>query len=385
MPDPLRGRTAVVGVGEAGLGRAGAGWTPLDLIARATAGATADAGLVVSDIDGVFCAVPGYGMPTLNIAEYLGLRDVRYSDSSNLGGASFAAHLHHAACAIAAGQCQVALIAYGSTQRSAGGKFVSVAEVDPWEGPHRPRYPATQFALAAARHMHQYGTTREQLARVAVEARRWAALTPGAFARDPLTVEDVIAARILSSPLGVLDACLVTDGAGAVILTSTERAGDGPAPPVLLLGAGEAHWHRSISQMEDLTVTAAVDSGRRAYQMAGVSPQDVDVRQLYDAFTISPILFLEDLGFCDKGKGGQLVAEGAIGPGGALPTNTNGGGLAYAHPGMYGIFGIIESVRHLRGQAGERQVDGAQVALAHTNGAVLSAHATVIFGGQATA
>jgi len=383
MPDELRARTAIGGVGEAGLDQAGEGWTPLDLVAQASAQALAEAGLTFADVDGLLCTVPGFGMPALNVAEYLGLENVRYSDSSNLGGASFGAHLHHAVCAIAAGECEVALVAYGSTQRSAGGKFVSVAEADPWEAPHQPRYPATQFALAAARHMHEYGTTREQLAQVAVEARRWAALTPQAFAREPLTVEQVLAARTLSRPLGVLDACLVTDGAGALVVTSADRAASAAEASVLVLGAGQAHVHRSISQMPDLTRTAAVQSGERAYAMAGVSPDDVDVRQLYDAFTICPILFLEDLAFCPKGEGGAVVDR--LGPGGALPTNTNGGGLAYAHPGMYGIFGIIESVRQLRGDAGDRQVAGARIALAHGNGAVFSAQSTVILGTQETA
>jgi acetyl-CoA acetyltransferase len=239
------------------------------------------------------------------------------------------------------------------------------------------------FGLMTQRHMHEYGTTREQLAAVAVAARQWAQRNPAAFARDPLTVEDVLSSRMVSSPLTVRDCCLVTDGGGAMIVTSAERAADLGRPPVYLLGYGEAQWHRNITHMPDLTVTAAVDSGRRAYEQAGVSPADVDLVELYDAFTINPILFLEDLGFCAKGEGGEFVASGAIAPGGRLPVNTNGGGLSYCHPGMYGIFALIEAVRQLRGEAGERQVPG-DVALVHGNGGVLSSQVTAIFGTSAT-
>jgi acetyl-CoA acetyltransferase len=236
------------------------------------------------------------------------------------------------------------------------------------------------YALAASRHIHEYGTTREQLAEVAVAAREWAKLNPKAFKRDHLTVEDVLASRMISSPLSLLDCCLVTDGGGALLVTSAERAKDLRKAPVYLLGAGEAHWHRNISQMPDLTVTAAVDSGPRAYEMAGVGPESVDVAMLYDAFTINPILFLEDLGFCEKGEGGAFVEGGRIAPGGELPVNTNGGGLSYNHPGMYGLLLLIEAVRQLRGECGERQVRGARVALAHGNGGVLSSQVTAVLG-----
>jgi acetyl-CoA acetyltransferase len=238
------------------------------------------------------------------------------------------------------------------------------------------------YALAASRHMHEYGTTREQLAEVAVAAREWARLNPKAFRRDPLSVEDVLASRMISSPLSLLDCCLVTDGGGALIVTSAERAKDLRKPPIYLLGAGEAHWHRNISQMPDLTVTASTESGQRAYSMAGVGPEDVDVAMLYDAFTINPILFLEDLGFCEKGEGGTFVEGGRIAPGGELAVNTNGGGLSYNHPGMYGLLLLIEAVRQLRGECGERQVEGAEVAIAHGNGGVLSSQVTAVLGTQ---
>jgi acetyl-CoA acetyltransferase len=382
-PESLRGAVAVAGVAESRLGEVGPGVSPLELIAEATADALDDAGLRKDDVDGLFTASAYYGLPGVNVGEELGIRP-RYSDSTNLGGASFVAHLLHAAAAISAGLCDVALITYASTQRSEGGRLKSVVEVNPHEEPYRPRYPVSMFALAAARHMYEFGTTREQLAEVAVAARAWARLTPKAFERGPLSIADVLASRMVSSPLTVRDCCLVTDGGGAVLVTSTERARALRRPAVALLGGGEAHWHRAIAQMPDLTTTAATDSGARAFAMAGLGPADVDVVELYDAFTINPILFLEDLGFCAKGEGGPFVEGGAIAPGGRLPVNTMGGGLSYTHPGMLGIFLVIEAVRQLRGEAGSRQRAGAEVALVHGNGGALSAQATAILGTTAT-
>lgn len=379
MADPLRGRAAIVGVAESDLGEVGAGADELDLIGQATARALEDAGLSKSDIDAIFTASIRYPLAALSVAEYLNVRP-RYHDSSMDGGSSFVSHALHAAAAIAAGRCEVALIAYGSAQRSSSGGLQDAGNVFPYEDVHDPRRPIGMYALAAARHMHQYGTTREQLAEVAVSARSWAQLNPKAFVRDPLTVEEVLSARMVCWPLTVLDCCLVTDGGGAVIMTGAERAREMRRPPVYLLGAAEELTHNNISCMPDLTVTAARESGARAFEMAGLTPADIDVVQVYDAFTINPILFLEDLGFCEKGEGGEFVSGGRIAPGGELPVNTTGGGLSYCHPGMYGIFTLIESVRQLRGEAGERQVAGARAALAHGNGGVLSSQATAILG-----
>jgi acetyl-CoA acetyltransferase len=374
-----RGKAAIVGAAESDLGEVGPGFTPLDLIGQATDRALADAGLNKEDVDGLFSASAYYSMATISAGEYLGIRP-RYSDATNMGGSSFVSHLLHAAAALEAGLCEVALVTYASTQRSGGG-FRGLSEPpNPYETPYGPRYPVSMYALAASRHMHEYSTTREQLAEVAVAAREWAKLNPKAFKRDDLTVEDILASRMVSSPLSILDCCLVTDGGGALLVASAERAKDLRKPPVYLLGAGEAHWHRNISQMPDLTVTAAADSGRRAYEMAGVGPEDVDVAMLYDAFTINPILFLEDLGFCEKGEGGAFVEGGRIAPGGELAINTNGGGLSYNHPGMYGLLLLIEAVRQLRGECGERQVEDACVALAHGNGGVLSSQVTAVLG-----
>jgi acetyl-CoA acetyltransferase len=251
------------------------------------------------------------------------------------------------------------------------------------EGAYKPRFPVAAYALAAARHMHQYGTTREDLARVAVAARQWAQLTPFAYRREPTSVEEVLSARMMCDPLTVRDCCLVTDGAGAVIMVSSERARDLKQKPVYFLGGAAAQWHRQISAMPDLTVTAAAESGARAFEMAGLKPSDVDVVQLYDAFTINVLLFLEDLGFCPKGEGGRFVADGAIAPGGKLPVNTNGGGLSCVHPGMYGIFTMIEAAEQLRGTAGERQIKNAEIALCHGNGGTLSSQVTALFGTEA--
>jgi acetyl-CoA acetyltransferase len=378
----LRGKAAVVGVAESELGEVGPGFTPLDLIGQATLCALDDAGLKKEDVDGLFSASAYYHMPTLSVGEYLGIRP-RYSDATSMGGSSFVSHLFHAAAAIDAGLCEVALITYGSTQRSDGGRLVSGSETLPYEATYNPRYPVSMYALAASRHMHQYGTKREQLAEVAVAAREWAKLNPRAFMRDDLTIEDVLSSRMVSSPLTVRDCCLVTDGGGAVIVTSAQRARELARPPVYLLGAGEAHWHRNISQMPDLTLTAAADSGPRAYEMAGLGAGEVDVVMLYDAFTINTVLFLEDLGFCEKGEGGAFVEGGRISPGGELAVNTSGGGLSYNHPGMYGLLLIIEAARQVRGECGERQVEEANVALVHGNGGVLSSQVTAILGSEA--
>lgn len=382
----LRGAAAVVGVGQAGMGSA-AGYTEMEILAQAAARAVADAGLRMSDIDGLCTCSASATMWAMPVAEYLGIRPA-FLDSTMLGGSSFVAHLLPAIQALAAGVCNAVLVCYGSTQRTgtvnraAVGKMRQVLDPQPYETPYEPMQPISAYALAAARHMAQYGTTREQLAEVAVAARAWARLNPEAYSRDPLSVRDVLDARMVCDPLTVRDCCLLTDGAGAFVLVRAERARDLPHPPAYVLGNATAVWHRQISSMEDLTVTAAAESGPRALRMAGLSTADVDLLCLYDAFTINTILFLEDLGFCPKGEGGRFVADGAIAPGGRLPVNTNGGGLSFGHPGMYGVFLVIEAVRQLRGQAGERQ-QRCDVALVHGNGATLSSQSTAILGSAA--
>lgn len=381
-PENLRGKAAIIGIGQAGTGEM-PGHSPLEILALSVKAALDDCGLKLSDIDGLFTGSSYHFMPTVSVAEYLGIRP-RFSDGSMIGGSSFVAHVLHAAMALDAGLCDVALIAYGSNQRTAGGRLISMSEPHPFERHYEPRHPITAYALAAARHMHEYGTSRENLADVAVAARQWAQLNPEAFAREPLTREEVLSARMISDPLSVRDCCLVTDGGGAVIMVRAERARDFPQAPVYFLGGATALSHRSIAQMEDLTVSAAARSGPQAYAMAGLGPKDVDLLALYDAFTINTILFLEDLGFCPKGEGGRFVSDGHIAPGGALPVNTNGGGLSCVHPGMYGIFLVIEAARQLRGICGDRQVAGAETALVHGNGGTLSSQVTTLLGTQAT-
>jgi acetyl-CoA acetyltransferase len=381
MTRNLRGVAACVGVGMSGCGEA-PGRSAIELLGESVHIALDDAGLSIADVDAVFAATAVHSMAAMSAAEYLGVQP-RFSSGSNIGGSSFQAHALNAALALDAGLCDVAVIAYGSNQRSAGG-FTSISEPMPYEAAFKPRNPITAYALAAARHMHQFGTTRRHLAEVAVAARLWANLNPEAFARGPLSIEDVLAARMINDPLSKLDCCLVTDGGAAMVMTRADRAQDCAKPPIYLLGAAMAHHHRMISAMPDLTVSAAAESGPRAFEMARLSQKDVDLLMLYDAFTINTILFLEDLGFCAKGEGGPFVSDGRIAPDGDLPVNTSGGGLSCVHPGMYGLYTMIEAVTQLRGEASERQVKDAEVALAHGNGGVLSSQVTSIWGSAAT-
>ena len=378
----LRGKSAIVGVGTAGLGEA-PGFNAMDIQALAVRAALDEAGLSLKDVDGLFCTNMSHTFPAISTIEYLGLNP-RWIDGTNTGGSSFVAYALSATMALEAGLCDVALICYGATMRSGSGRMVPAAEQPIYELPHRPRYPMTAYALAAARHMAQFGTTRKQLATVAVAARDWAQLNPDAFERDPLTIEDVLASRMVMEPLSLRDCCLLTDGAGAVVMTRAERARDLAQKPTYFLGGGVASYNRAISEMPDLTSTAAKDSGKRAFAMAGLSQGDIDILQLYDAFTINVILFLEDLGFCAKGEGGAFVEDGRIAPNGALPVNTNGGGLSFCHPGMYGVFTLIEATRQLRGTADIRQVEKAETVLCHGNGITLSHQATAIFGNENT-
>jgi len=372
-----RGRIAVAGASTFGVGEM-PGHSTIEMAGKAVQLALADAAINLSEVDGLFIALPDDLFAGLSLAQYLGLNP-RFTDNNRVGGASFMSHLITACMMLDAGYLDCAVIAYGANQRSSGGKLSTPARPDRWDAPYNPMYPLSFYALAAARHMHQYGTTREELASVAVAARLWANTNPEAFAKGPLTIEDVATSRLISSPIRARDCCLVTDGAAAVVLTRTDRAKDGPRPLVPILGVAAATWYNSVTQADDITVTAAAESGPRAMAMAGLTPDQIDTVQLYDAFTINTILFLEDLGFCPKGEGGKFVASGAIAPGGSLPVNTNGGGLSCCHPGMYGMFAMVEAVRQMRGDAAN-QIAGANTALAHGNGGTLSAQATVIFG-----
>jgi acetyl-CoA acetyltransferase len=385
MTHPLRGKTACVGVATAGCGLS-TRHTAAELMATAALRAIEDAQIPLSEVDGVFAANVVHSYPAVSLCEHLGITP-RFSDGSNIGGSSFMAQTLVAAMALEAGLCNVALIAYGSDQRSAGG-FSATNEPFTYEAPYKSRYPITSYALAANRYMHDFGASRRDLAEVAVAARKWAQLNPEALMRDDLTIEDVLAARMISDPLGKLDICLVTNGAAAIVMTRADRAKDGPHRPAYLLGSAFSHSHRMISEMADLTRTAAQHSGQQAFGMAGYSAADIDTAQLYDAFTINTLLFLEDLGFCAKGEAKDFVRDGGIAPGGRLPVNTNGGGLSCVHPGMYGLFLMIEAVRQIRGAPYDRLpggwIDDVNLCLAHGNGGVLTSQATTIWGSQAT-
>lgn len=380
MRDPFNRSAAIVGVSESECGR-GVALTPLQHQAMAASKALDDAGLQKSDVDAVM-TTDVIGLPSLMLAEYLAIRP-RFTDTTVTGGSAFVLFVERAALAIAAGLCEVVLITYGSSLWSDRHRFSTVA-VDPrmpsaqFEFPYGDLSPISAYSLAAMRHMHEYGTTSEQLAAVAVTSRQWAMRNPDALLREPITVADVIDSPMVASPFHKLDCCLMTDGGGAVVVTSAERAKDLRHPPVYLLGSGFSTTHMTIPQMKDLTISGAVESGRLAFARAGLTPRDIDVVQIYDSFTFSVILALEDLGFCEKGRGGEFVEAGHIGPGGDLPTNTSGGGLSYTHPGALGIFLVIEAVRQLRGDCGERQVPDAQRALVHGIGGWLSAHATLV-------
>jgi len=378
----LSGKVAIVGADESDQIGVVPDKSATQLQAEAARNALRDAGLSVRDVDGLFSA----GVSPTEVGEYLGIVPT-YLDGTNVGGSSFVIHVGHATAAIAAGLCDVALITHGQSGRSRVGMPPRASSsqmlAGQFEEPFGLPQPVGSYALACTRHMYQYGTTSEQLAEIAVATRAWAALNPKAMYRDPITVQDVLSSRWISYPFHLLDCCLVTDAGGAVVLTSAERARDCRTTPVAVLGFGESHDHSLISQMPDLTHGPARLSGPRAFEMAGVRRGDVDVVEIYDSFTYTVLLTLEDLGFCDKGEGGAFVSGQRIAPGGQFPLNTSGGGLSYTHPGMFGIFTIIEAVRQLRhdyADQGARQVKDAKIGLVHGTGGVLSATGTVILG-----
>jgi acetyl-CoA acetyltransferase len=350
-----------------------------------------DCGVELSAIDGYIGAGGSHQQmvdDAVSLAEYLRI-DHRYIDSTMTGGSSFEFHVQHGAAAIREGLCDTILITYGSDQLSRMGRMLGTGGFTRGRqklvGPMRYEAPygnslVGAYAMAAQRHMHEYGTTSEQLAEIAVGVREFAALNPNAMYRDPITVDDVVGSRMIADPLHKLDCCVISDGGGALVMTTAERARDLKQPPAYVLGAAGAQTHWNISQMPDYTLTAGAKAGPIAFGQAGLTPDHIDTIQFYDSFTITVLLLLEDLGFCSKGEGGKFVQEGHLRRGGDLPLNTDGGGLSSSHPGMRGIFLLIESVRQLRGQAGEAQVPDCNVALACGSGGWLSCIGTVILG-----
>ncbi|SFP06288.1 Acetyl-CoA acetyltransferase [Actinomadura madurae] len=374
----------ITGVAESPLGHV-IDQSESSMAALAAMEALDEAGLTRADVDGLFVNYMGEE-GSVQVGEYLGI-EPSHADSSDLGGGSWVGFIGHAMAAIAAGQCEVALLVYASRQRALRKRSREYPVAPPapesiaaqFDLPIGIPTPIGHFALITARHMHEYGTTEEQLASVAVTGREWARLNPKAWRRGPLTIEDVLASDRICGPLKKLDCCPITDGGGAVVVTTADRARAAKRPPVAIRGWGESHTHWHPHQRRDITTTAAAGSGRRAYDMAGIGPEDVDIFQPYDAFTITPILQLEDLGFCEKGAGGEMFAQGHFRPGGKLPAMTSGGGLSYTHPGAFGIFLVIEAVRQLRGEAGDRQVDpGPRCALVNAIGGLCSYSSTVV-------
>ncbi len=380
-------RVCVAGVGLAD-GPKTPGLSALMLQAQAFGRATADARMTKNDIDGLASA--GYGgMHEVQLAEYLGLTP-HWLDSTSCGGSSFEFHLLHAYRAIQAGDVDTVAIVYGNNELSAAGRSLGTGRAGGGGAAAMP-YPMSwelptgltlvgAYAMAAQRHMHQYGTTSEQLASISVQTREHAGRNPNAMYRDPITVDDVLGSKLVADPLHKLDCCVVSDGGCAIVLTTEDRAKESGRPLVYVRGAATGMTHHSIQAMPDLTVTAGAVTGPKAFAEAGITPSDVDTFQMYDSFTYTVLVCLEDLGFAPKGEGGPFVASGALRLSGALPTNTDGGGLSATHPGMRGLFLMCEATRQLRGEAEGSQVEGAEIAVAHGSGGWLSTMGTVVFG-----
>jgi len=353
----------------------------IGLHADAALNAMADAGLKPTDIDGVACA----GISPVELAQYLGITPT-YADGTSVGGCSFMLHVRHAAAAINEGLCTTVLITHGESGRSrvGVGGFGRAASslMGQFEMPYGVTSPPTMFTVPVLRYMKTYGVTEEDLANVAVIQREWAAKNPRASYRDPITVDDVLNSDMIAWPFRKLMCCLVTDGGGALILTSAERAKDFPQKPVYVLGTGESVETPMVSQMEDFTTSKAFRvSGKKAFDEAGISHADVDHLMIYDAFAHLPLYGLEDLGFCKPGEAKHFINERNTAIGGKLPLNTNGGGLSYMHSGMYGMYALQESVRQMRGIA-PAQVDGAKISVCHGVGGMFAASGTIIFSNE---
>ncbi|HLG00927.1 MAG TPA: acetyl-CoA acetyltransferase [Acidimicrobiia bacterium] len=376
-------RVAIVGAALSDCGRVD-DKSPFHLHQQAASRALADAGLTKDDVDGFMSTGMGVLAP-VEVAEYMGLKPL-WVDSTGVGGSTWEFMVEHAVAAISEGLVNTVVLAYGSTTRADLKRGRRTANLSfGTRGPVQFDAPfghtlIAKYAMVARRHMHEFGTTIEQLAEIAVSARHNASLNPDAYYQDPITIDDVMNATMVADPFTTLHCCIRSDGGGAVVLTSEDRARDTAKAPVWVLGTGEAVSHTTMSEWEDFTESPAARSGRQAFERAGVTPADIDVCQLYDAFTSMVLLTLEGLGFCAKGEGGPFVEGGALRVGGALPTNTDGGGLSSCHPGMRGMFLLVEAAKQLRGECGPRQVDGAQLACVNGTGGWFSSTGTVILG-----
>jgi|TARA_B110000483_G_scaffold239722_1_gene318814 acetyl-CoA acetyltransferase len=382
------GKVAIVGAADTEVGVI-PGRTPMELGVEAALAAIADAGLKKRDIDGlVTCNAMAQPMMyhAEATAEYLQIFP-RYCIAAGAGGGTTFSIIHHAASAIATGMADIVVVAMADSMRSGltrdQAMLVQAATGHPeFEQPYGPTVPA-YYALIAQAHMAEFGTTQEQFAGIAVACREHAARNPAAQMRELITIEDVLESRMIADPLHLLDCSLVSDGGSAIVLTSAERAADMSQTPIYLLGAGEAHSHEHISAARNLTTSAAKEAGQRAFEMSGLRPTDMDFAQLYDCFTPTVLVELEDLGFCKKGEGGAFVESGALLPGGSLPVNTHGGLLSHSHPGNPGsMFALTESVVQLRGEANDRQVANAKNALVHAQGGIMSSHTALVLGSE---
>jgi acetyl-CoA acetyltransferase len=388
MSDTLRNKVIIAGVGESDIGKVPT-MTGLGLNAQAAKRALDDAGMTLRDIDGVLTAytmTEPYFMLGTVVAEYLGLRP-RYCASIAAGGASPAVMLKHAAEAIAAGSCETVLICAGENRATGLSRDSAVAALTQvghpyFENLYGPLVPGF-YAMIARRYMHEFGIRREQLAAVAVNGRNHALRHPNAHMKTPITIADVLASKPIAEPLNLLDCCLISDAAGALIVTRAERARDLPRRPAHLLGIGEHHTHEHLLAAPSLTEFGALHSGAAAYRMAGVGPKEIEFAQLYDCFTIVPIIEMEELGLCERGASGTLFESGATAIEGRLPVNTDGGLLSHAQAGAGGgIFGFVEATRQLRGDQGARQIKRHELALVHNEGGVLSSHCTAILASR---
>jgi acetyl-CoA C-acetyltransferase len=380
------GTAAIVGAYESPRRKA-PGTHPFEIHAEVVAGALADAGLTVDDVDGfataaTFPSESGWQLSAVEVIEYLGLKP-RWIDSSDLGGAAFLSHAGHAVAAIAAGLCEVVVVSYASTGRStplpAPDYNTGADGPGQWEVPYGPS-TVSAHALAAQRYMYEFGTTSEELAAIAVQCRSNAQPNPHAMYRDPITVDDVLNSAKISSPLHKLDCCVVSDSGGAFIITSKQRAESLSAKPVYILGFGEAAEQTQMNQMTDMTRTPGARSGSDAFRTAGMTQAEIDVAQLYDSFTITVALALENLGFAGRGEAGAFVTDGNISPTGSLPINTDGGGLSSNHPGRRGALAVIEGVRQLQGRSPGVQLQDPKTCLVNGTGGWLSANSTLILG-----
>ena len=376
------GSVAVVGAAETTRMGKIPDMSVIGLHADAALNAMADAGLKPSDIDGVATA----GISPTDLAHYLGVTPT-YADGTSVGGCSFMLHVRHAAAAINEGLARTILITHGESGRSRVGSSgfgrAPASLMGQFEMPYGVTSPPTMFTIPVLRYLKTYGLGEEDLAWVAVIQREWAAKNPRASFKDPITVDDVLNSPMIAWPFRMLMCCLVTDGGGALILTTADRAKDFPTKPVYILGTGESVETPLVSQMEDFTSSKAFRvSGKKAFDEAGIAHADVDHLMIYDAFAHLPLYGLEDLGFCKPGEAAGFIRERNTAVGGKLPLNTNGGGLSYMHSGMYGMYALQESVRQLRGTAAA-QVAGAKISVSHGVGGMFGASGTVIFGNEA--